>query len=546
MSPDLIALLALGGLVVVVVLGVLIFARAGNKSAQAGSSTSGASLTARGWSGPGGGMSTYLQPVPEWRGTTVQTCGLWPFAIGAGTPMVGVPLGRHIHTGATLCCDPISWFQRAKLISNPSMFVLGKPGLGKSTLTARMATGLAGYGVQPLVLGDLRPDYVEVIRALGGQVITLGRGRGYLNVLDPGEAKEAAQRLLDAGFPKEAGEVLEDAHGRRLAMVSSLLTIQRKTPPTDVEESIIDQALRVLDKSMDTVPVLADLLAVVQEGPAELRDVAVDRGDFGKYQEITRDLEASLLALANGSGRLGGVFSQPTTNPMALDRPVVYDISAIGEAEGDLRAATLLACWSNGFATVNIANVLADAGLEPRRHYFVIMDELWRALRAGNGIVDRVDFLTRLNRQVGVGTAMISHTMADLSALPEQDRLKAKGFVERAGMVVCGGLPYTEMPELTTVIPFSEAEQELLTGWQDPPAWDAATGREVDPPGRGKFLVKVGTRPGIPVQVVLTEAERSIRDTNQRWYEQSRTARRALRVVDELVEEHEEKERETV
>lgn len=544
MSPDLIALLALGGLVVLVVVGALVFVRTGRKNTATGASASGGSLTSRGWSGPGGGMSTYLQPVPEWRGTTVQTCGLWPYAIGAGTPMVGVPLGRHIHTGATLCADPISWFQRAKLISNPSVFVLGKPGLGKSTVIARMATGLAGYGVQPLVLGDLRPDYVEVIRALGGQVITLGRGRGYLNVLDPGEAKEAAQRLIDAGFQKEAGEVLEDAHGRRLAMVSSLLTIQRKSPPTDVEDSIVDQALRVLDRSMEGIPVLGDLLRVVQEGPTELRQVAVDRGDFKKYQEITRGLEASLLALATGSGRLGGVFSHHTTNPMALDRPVVYDISAIGEAEGDLRAATLLACWSNGFATVNIANVLADAGLEPRRHYFVIMDELWRALRAGNGIVDRVDFLTRLNRQVGVGTAMISHTMADLSALPEEDRLKAKGFVERAGMVMCAGLPYTEMPELTTVIPFSEAEQELLTGWQDPPAWDAATGREVDPPGRGKFLVKVGTRPGIPVQVQLTEAERSIRDTNQRWYEQSRTARRALRAVEELMEEHEEREKE--
>ncbi len=56
--------------------------------------------------------------------------------------------------------------------------------------------------------------------------------------------------------------------------------------------------------------------------------------------------------------------------------------------------------------------------------------------------------------------------------------------------------------------------------------------------------MKVGTRPGIPVQVQLTEAERSIRDTNQRWYEQSRTARRAVRAVEELVEEHEEREKE--
>jgi len=59
---------------------------------------------------------------------------------------------------------------------------------------ARLAlVGLAGYGVLPLVLGDLKPDYVDLITALGGQVITLGRGRGYLNILDPGEATAAAR-----------------------------------------------------------------------------------------------------------------------------------------------------------------------------------------------------------------------------------------------------------------------------------------------------------------------------------------------------------------
>jgi len=539
MSIDMILLLALGGLILIVAVGGVLVARGGRS--KDGAETSGAVRpSGRGWAGPGGGASAFVQPPAEWRGTSVQVCGLWPFSIGAGTPMVGVPLGRHIQTGATLCCDPISWFQRAKLISNPSLFVLGKPGLGKSTLVARMATGLAGYGVMPLVLGDLRPDYVDVIKALGGQVIRLGRGRGYLNILDPGEAKSAAERLRAAGFENEANEVLEDAHGRRLAMVSSLLTILRKTEPDDVEESIIDQALRILDRDFDGVPILANLLDVVKAGPDELRQVAVDRGDFAEYQKITRGLEASLTSLSRG-GRLGEMFSKHTTVAMKMDSPVVYDVSAIGESEGPLRAATLLACWSNGFATVNIANVLADAGLEPRRHYFVIMDELWRALRAGNGIVDRVDFLTRLNRQVGVGTAMISHTMADLNALPEEDRMKAKGFVERSGMVICGGLPYTEMPELTSVVPFSSAEQELLTTWQNPPAWDPSTGREADPPGRGMFLVKVGTRPGIPVKVVLTEAEKAIRDTNQRWNEQSRVAQRALHVVDQLVEEHEEK-----
>lgn len=118
-----------------------------------------------------------MQAADEWRGTTVQVYGLWPFAAGTGSPMVGVPIGRNLLSGATPCADPISWFQRAHLISTPSMFVLGKVGLGKSSLVRRMALGLTGYGVLPMVLGDLKPDYVDLIRALGGQVIELGRGR---------------------------------------------------------------------------------------------------------------------------------------------------------------------------------------------------------------------------------------------------------------------------------------------------------------------------------------------------------------------------------
>lgn len=477
--------------------------------------------TTRGWVGRGRGHATYVQQADEWRGTTKQVCGLWPFAIGSGTPMIGVPLGRHIHTGATLCCDPISWFQRAKLMSNPSAFVLGKPGLGKSTAVRRMATGLAGYGVMPLVLGDLKPDYVDMIEALGGQVITLGRGRGFLNVLDPGEATEAARRLKASGHEEQAVQVLADAHGRRQTMVSALLTILRNDPPTDREETIIDRALKHLDEHYEGIPVLGDLLRVIQDGPPEVRAVALDRGDDRRYKDITENLEASLMGLVGG-GRLGETFSRQTTNPMRRDAPVVYDVSAIDDSEMELQAATLLACWSAGFGTVTVANALADAGLEPRRHYFVILDELWRALRAGRGIVDRVDALTRLNRQRGVGMAMISHTMSDLLALPtDEDRMKARGFVERSGMVICGGLPSAEMPQLTSAVPFSAAEQDLLIGWQDPPAWDPATGHEAEPPGLGKFLVKVGGRPGIPVRVELTETERAINDTNKLWHQQS-------------------------
>src|SRR5690606_761849 len=357
---------------------------------------------------------------------------------------------------------------------------------------------------------------------MGGQVITLGRGRGYLNVLDPGEATEAAARLRAAGYDRQAAQVLADAHGRRHTMVSALLTILRSAPPTDREETIIDRALKVLDERHEGVPVLGDLLRVIQEGPEEVRAVALDRGSDERYKQITEGLEASLIGLVGG-GRQGETFSRQTTNPMRRDAPVVYDVSSIDDTDMDLQAATLLACWSAGFGTINVANALADAGLEPRRHYFVVLDELWRALRAGRGMVDRVDALTRLNRQRGVGVAMISHTMSDLLALAhEEDRMKARGFVERSGMVICGGLPGAEMPQLTAAVPFSRAEQDLLIGWQDPPAWDPAAGQEAEPPGRGRLLVTGGGRPGIPIDVQLTEVETGIHDTNKLWHTVSR------------------------
>jgi hypothetical protein len=106
----------------------------------------------RGWPGLGGGKTSLIEAPPESRGTTTQVCGLWPWIVGSGSPLIGVPLGRHLFTRATVCSDPISWFSRGGLISNPSVLVLGRPGLGKSTLVCRMALGLDYFGYRSVVL----------------------------------------------------------------------------------------------------------------------------------------------------------------------------------------------------------------------------------------------------------------------------------------------------------------------------------------------------------------------------------------------------------
>lgn len=502
----------------------------------------------RGWAVPGGGRATYLQPPPQFRGTTVQVCGLWPWSTGAGAPMVGVPLGRHLFSGATVCCDPINWFRRTNLIDAPSAFMLGDPGLGKSKTVSRMVIGLAGQGVVPMVLGDLRPDYVELIDKLGGQVIRLGPGRSVLNVLDPGETLAAVRRLRAAGHERKARELLADAERRRLTMVTALLTISRGTPPTDSERTILSRALRLLDARRPEggpASVLGDVYSIIDEAPEELQHLTVNRGDMARYRLATEGLLRSLRALMEDD--LGQMLGGHTTDPIDLAAHpggVVFDVSAISDVDQSLQGAALMACWSTGFATINAAHALADAGLEPRRFFFAVLDELHRALRAGAGMVDRVDLLTRLNRKDGAGYVMITHTMSDLQAIPDPaDVAKARGLIARSKIKLIGGLSDSEIvggqdhPGLRSVVRFTQAEQDLVTGWATPSSWSTTATQGAPPPGRGKFLIKVGQRPGIPVQVLITSVEHAVSDTNAMWRPDPGTPGRLQAVLAEQEDE---------
>jgi len=453
----------------------------------------------------------------------VQVCGLWPFTTAAGTPLAGAPLGPNLKTGAMVCFDPITWF-RLGILSNPSQFVFSLNGRGKSTLVRHQLVIVDAFGNIPLVLGDLKPDYVLLIRQLGGQVIECGPGRGGLNILDQKEAADAATRLEAAGHIKLANQVRADSQARRASMVSALISIARNDTLTDQEDTMIERAIGVLDEKHPGTPELSDLLAVVTQGPQELREVALDDGDETVYRQVTRGLRASLTSLVTG-GRLGTMFSTPASQQMRRDQPVVFDVSSIPEARSDMAAAALLACWSTGFGVVNAAHALADAGLEPERHYWIVMDEMWRALRAGHGMVDRLDALTRLNRTTGTGHTFITHSISDLLALPDEaDRLNARGMIERAGAVIMGALPASEMELLTQTVKLTQAEQAELISWSGQETWGRTQTRSVVP-GRGQFMIKIGGRPGIPFMLQLTPEELEANDTNQRWHQASRIGR---------------------
>jgi len=476
----------------------------------------------RGFPGPGGGRWRQVPVAGEYRATTVQACGLWPFASGSSRPGDGVPLGWDLLTQTTVCCDPLSWFM-AGLIGNPSMLVLGRPGLGKSSLTARMMFGLAHRGVRPLVLGDLRPDYANAVTALGGQVLRVARGAGTINPLDPGAMGDAARRI--GGL--DGDTLAREARERATTMVSALVQLIRRTSLADYEDAMLTAAVRVLTTTHPpgSPPILPDLVRVIADGPESVQAVALSRGEPEKYRALSDQLHRSLLALLDGP--LGGTFGGPTTARISADAPgVCVDISGISEHDERLTAAVMLACWSDGFGAIEAAKALADAGLAPDRRFFIVLDELWRPLRIGAGLPDRMDSLTRLNRADGVGQAFITHTLKDLESMPNrEDQLKARGFAERAGMIVTAGLPRTDLELLSRVIPLSQREIDLVASWSTPRSWAPRRVRDphgrtrpAPPPGLGKFLIKVGEdKAGIPLQLSLTQTEIDLHDTNHRW-----------------------------
>ncbi|WP_114851466.1 hypothetical protein [Curtobacterium sp. AG1037] len=484
----------------------------------------------RGWAGKGTGRVNYVQPNPEYQGTTVQVCGLWPFIAGSGSPVIGAPLGRHLLNGSVVCADPIYWFL-ANLVLNPSCFVLGRPGLGKSTIVRRMVTVLEAWGIVPMVLSDTKPDYVDLITAMEGQVIRVGRGRGHLNPLDLGPLMRELEKIPDENKRREA---LDEMRGRRLTTVLGLLALVRGARLESYEASIVTEAIRILDER-DRVgaPVIGDVTDLVLSRHERLRALARDRGEESRYDDRVQNLLDDLVALG-GSGSFGDMFAKPTTEHIEMGRPMVFDMSSIDDGDLQLQAAVQSVCWNYGSAVVSADKHLAEAGMREQRHYFLVMDELWRMLRAADVMVYFIDALTRLNRQRAIGQAMITHTMNDLELASEHLTKIAWGFVERSAMTFLGGLAESEMGNLEKVFAMSAEEKSMITDWSAESGVNPESSTAAAPPGLGKFLLKIGKKPGVPFQSQLTDIELAVNNTNQSWKD---AADRARTSASQLTEE---------
>ena len=142
------------------------------------------------------------------------------------------------------------------------------------------------------------------------------------------------------------------------------------------------------------------------------------------------------------------------------------------------------------------------------------LDEMWRALRAGPGMVSAFDAMTRLNRAKGELTVFLTHSLDDLKALPTpEDRAKAAGMMDRCDTVILGALAKGELERVSSQRPLTQAEIDLVSSWSSS-THSGVDGAEQRHPGRGRVLIKIGTRPGTPAQLQLTDAEADMFNTD--------------------------------
>lgn len=466
-----------------------------------------------GWDLPGGGLATTVDNPPEWRGPSTQVAGLYPWSCGSSLPMIGAPLGVHLHGRGVVCGDPVSWFA-AGLINNPSGFVLARPGLGKSSLVERVLSMLHLRGLIPMVLSDYKGEYVELIRALGGQVVRPQRGSQYVNPLDRGPL----WMLLSTMPEDKRAAALADIEARRINVLCGLceLALGREMDPH--ERNLLVRCLDLWDElHPHETPVIPDLLDMVQTMPDVLGDTVHYRGSHERYFARVEGVLDALVSLA-GSGEFGDVFARQTSVTFQMHKPLCFDLSWVEAQDKRLQAGLQLVLWSYGSGAVAAAKFLADADpTVTRRTYVLVMDELWRSLKAAPFMVNRIDEITRLNRTLALAQILITHTMDDLRLHSDEATATAFGFVARSEMVFMGGLAPSEMGNLSSVFAMSRREQQMLESWSPPGHINPATGQVDPPPGRGKFILKVGQQTGTPFQVILTQLEREIHDTNASW-----------------------------
>ena len=180
--------------------------------------------------------------------TSEQTPVLWPLIAADGLPPTGAGIGIDLLSGGAFYCDPIGWVTSDEVpVTNPNVFVFGKPGRGKSATVKAFCLRMMDFGYRVLVLGDPKDEYEPLCRALGVEPFALGHGLpARVNPLALGPLGHR-WRYLDARETQRRSAII---FARWLVLLRGLVGSQtigeQRVPFGPSDEKAISTALREL------------------------------------------------------------------------------------------------------------------------------------------------------------------------------------------------------------------------------------------------------------------------------------------------------------
>jgi hypothetical protein len=168
---------------------------------------------------------------------------MWPLIAGDGLPPTGAPIGFNVLSGGTFHCDPLGWVDDDNVsVTNPNVFVFGKPGRGKSALVKAFMLRMIRFGYNSLVLGDVKDEYEDISRALGVEPYRIGPGLpGRINPLDLGPLALDWEKQ-DRAEATRRGAII---FNRWQALIRGLVGSQH-VPFTPTESRVANHVLRDL------------------------------------------------------------------------------------------------------------------------------------------------------------------------------------------------------------------------------------------------------------------------------------------------------------
>lgn len=443
----------------------------------------------------GHGWSPTLPPLAGYQMTSEQAPVMWPLIAGDGLPPTGALMGFNLLSGGSFYCDPMGWINDDAIsVTNPNVFIFGKPGRGKSALVKAFMLRMIRFGYRSLVLGDVKNEYEDISRALGVEPYRVGPGLpGRINPLDVGPLALDWERQNRAETARRGAVIFN----RWLALIRGLVGSQQ-VPFTPTEARVINHVLRELigwtNGQTSLTPITIPMVWKALDGPSDDLVAACRYESTQDFYDCTRPLRDALGSLCEGE--LEGLFDKPSTFQPNWRAPIqTLSLNTLHSAGNEAAVGIALMClnsWGQGIRE------MAESG--DRR--IVLRDEAWMQTRLGVEAVKTLDSNLRLSRNDGDIQLVTYHKPSDpLSAgdRGSQAAQIAKDLLHLGDVRILMGQDEEVGNELGQLLGLTRMQQDLVTGWamQD----------------KGRALWMVGDQ-RYKVQTVLTPVERRLTYTN--------------------------------